>query len=122
MYYYINKILLESLSDDMWGTSAAPMRSYLFKVDKTNTDKLDTAMSDLFYHYSTVQILFLSKQHTIAQNLTLVFALSFLKHKKLVGLVFTWCTVLRGGINTGIYILHDTPSVLCFRIVGFYGS
>ena len=59
MYDYINKIL-ESLLDDVHGISATSVRNHIFKIDKTNTDKLDETISDLFHHYTT-QLLFLSK-------------------------------------------------------------
>uniref|UniRef100_A0A7S4ALR7 Uncharacterized protein n=1 Tax=Pseudo-nitzschia australis TaxID=44445 RepID=A0A7S4ALR7_9STRA len=59
MFDYINEIL-NGLPDDVCGTAATPGQPHLFKVDETNTDKLDTETADLFHHY-TAQLLFLSK-------------------------------------------------------------
>ena len=59
MYDCINKIL-ENLPNDMQGMSVTSVQSHLFKIDETNTNKLDDATSDIIHHY-VEQLLFMSK-------------------------------------------------------------
>ena len=64
MWGYINEII-DSLPDDMRGTAASLTPSYLFKVDDTNTNKLDTATFNLFHH-CTAQLLFLTRHKNLS--------------------------------------------------------
>ena len=61
MYDYINNII-DSLPDDMKGSSVSPAGDHLFKMDKGSAAKLNKKEAQQLFHHYTAQLLFLAKR------------------------------------------------------------